>query len=132
MAWTINPTKHELAFLMEAGLVYCAMRKHHEAQVVFKGVRAILPKSDAPEVALGTVAFQQGDFEVAARHYRRALEINPRSAWAYAHLGELALFQTKKQEARAHLKTAVDLDPRGAYGRLARALIELTDVVKFA
>jgi tetratricopeptide (TPR) repeat protein len=131
MAWTVNPSTEVVAFLMEAGFLYGDMQKHQEACDVFKGVRAILPHSEVPEVALGTIAFQQGDFESAGRHYRRALDLNPRSAWAYAHLGELALFQTNKDEARTHLKMAIDLDPRGDYGRLARALLDFADVVRF-
>jgi tetratricopeptide (TPR) repeat protein len=131
MSWTVNPSNEELAFLMEAGFLYRDLRKHQEAREIFKGVRALLPNSEVPEVALGTVAFQQSNFESAERHYRRALGLNPRSAWAYAHLGELALFRADKEQARELLKTAVDLDPRGDYGKLARALLDLADVVRF-
>src|SRR5262249_44490051 len=121
----------ELALIMEAGFLYRDLGEHQHARDVFKGVRALAPASEAPEIGLGTVAFQQGDFEGAARHYRRALALNARSAWAYAHLGELALFQCDKEQARAYLKIAIDLDPRGDYGRLARALLDLVGVVKF-
>ena len=131
MAWRINPSNEELAFLLEAGLLYRDLEKYQEAYDVFKGVRALLPNSEVPEVALGTVAFQQGNFEAAEKHYRRALELNPRSAWAYAHLGELALFQGNKVQARGLLNTAVDLDPRGVYGKLARTLLDFANVVKF-
>ena len=116
---------------MEAGLLYRDLEKYQEASDVFKGVRVLLPNNEVPEVALGTVAFQQGNFEGAEKHYRRALELNPRSAWAYAHLGELALFQGNKGQARAFLNTAVDLDPRGVYGKLARALLDFANVVRF-
>lgn len=131
MAWTVNASNEELAFLMEAGFLYRDLQKHQESRDIFKGVRALLPKSEVPEVALGTVAFQQGDFEGAGRHYRRALELNPRSAWAYAHLGELVLFQADKEQARAYLTTAIDLDPRGDYGKLARTLLDFADAVTF-
>ena len=130
MAWTVNPPSEVIAFLMEAGFLYGDVQKNEEARDVFKGVRALLPNSEVPEVALGTIAFQQRDFASAARHYRRALELNPRSAWAYAHLGELELFQANREQARAHLKTAIDLDPRGDYGKLARALLELAEVIR--
>src|SRR5689334_14734666 len=113
MAWRTNPSNEELAFVMEAGFLYRDLQKYQEACDIFKGIRALLPNNEVPEVALGTVAFQQGNFESAERHYRRALELNPRSAWAYAHLGELALFQVNKEQARAFLNTAVGLDPRG-------------------
>jgi tetratricopeptide (TPR) repeat protein len=131
MARTIQPSKEELAFVMEAGMLYRDFHQHHEARDIFKGVRALAPASDVPEVALGTVAFEEGDFEGARKHYRRALELNPRSAWAYAHLGELAIFERNKEEARTHLKAAIDLDPRGDYGKLARALLDFADVVTY-
>src|SRR5215831_8493076 len=108
MTWAVSPSNEELAFLMEAGFLYRDLQKYQEARDVFKGVRALAPKSEVPEVALGTVAFQQGNFEAAEKHYRRALELNSRSAWAYAHLGELVLFQADKDRARAYLKTALD------------------------
>jgi tetratricopeptide (TPR) repeat protein len=131
MSWMINPSKDEVAFLMEAGFLLRDLRRHEEARDVFRGVCALLPKSELPEVALGTVAFQQGDFKAAERHYRRALELNPRSAWAYAHIGEVALFEMNKGRARIDLKTAIELDPRGDHGKLARALLEFADVVSF-
>jgi tetratricopeptide (TPR) repeat protein len=131
MAWTIHPSPEELAFVMEAGMLYRDLQRRQEARDIFKGVRALAPMSDVPEVALGTVAFEDGDFEGARKHYRRALELNPRSAWAYAHLGELAIFEKNKEEARARLKAAVDLDPRGDYGRLARALLDFAEAVTY-
>jgi tetratricopeptide (TPR) repeat protein len=131
MAWRVNASNEELAFLMETGFLYRDLRKYEEARAVFNGVRALLPKSEVPEVALGSVAFQQGDFAGAGRHYRRALALNRRSAWIYAHLGELALFEMDKEQARICLKTAIDLDPRGSYGKLARALLDFADVVTF-
>jgi tetratricopeptide (TPR) repeat protein len=129
MAWTINPSREELAFVMEAGMLYRDLHQYREARDVFHGVRVLAPTSEVPEVALGTVAFQEGDFDRAGTHYRRALKLNPRSAWAYAHLGELALFQMDYEQARAHLKTAIDLDPRGDYGKLARALLDLANAI---
>src|SRR5215472_15884369 len=99
MAWTVNPSNEEIVFLMEAGFLYRDLQKNQEAREIFEGVRALASKSEVPEVALGTVAFQQGDIEGAERRYRRALELNSRRAWAYAHLGELALFQANGEQA---------------------------------
>jgi Flp pilus assembly protein TadD len=131
MTWNVYASKEETGVLMEAGLIYRESRKFAEAREVFEGVQALLPTSDAVQVALGTVSFHQGDFEGAARHYRQAIELNPRSAYAYAHLGELAIFQKDKEAAGAHLREAVKLDPRGTYGKFARSLMELADVVQY-
>jgi tetratricopeptide (TPR) repeat protein len=132
MKWNVAPSKEEIALLMEAGFIYRDARRFQEARDVFQGVRALAPSSEVPEVALGTVAFHEADFAAAAKHYKRALDLNPSSAYAYAHLGELSLFQKDKDAARVHLKKAVELDhPRGEIRKLASSLLELTDAVTF-
>ena len=130
--WTIAPSNEELTFLVEAGIIYRDAKNFQAARDVFNGIKALYPRHDFPEILLGTVEFQQGQFESAEAHYRHALELNPRSAYAYAHLGEACLFRKDKDAARAHLKTALTLDPLGDYGNLARRLMELADQVTFA
>jgi len=128
--WNVNPSKDEIGLLMEAGIIYRDLRNFSAAREIFKGVRALLPKSDAVEVALGTVSFQEGNFQAAERHYRLALEANPRSAYAYAHLAESDIFQGKSDDARAHIDAAVKLDPYGVFGQFARNLMRLVDAIQ--
>ena len=130
MAWMINPSKDEIAILMEAGFICRDAKKFQEARDLFAGVRALLPKSEAPEVALGTVFFYQADFDTAITHYRRALDKNPRSAYAYAHLGEAYMFKLEKEKARSYLQKAIELEPRGNSGSLARHLLTLADSLR--
>jgi tetratricopeptide (TPR) repeat protein len=127
MTWTINPSKEEIAMLMEAGFICRETKKFQEAHDVFAGVRALLPKSDVAEVALGTVFFHQSDFDNAIAHYQRALEKNPRSAYAYAHLGEAYLFKLEKEKARSFLQKAIELDARSNSASMARHLLTLAD-----
>ena len=129
--WTISPSHEELAFLLEAGVIYRDGGNFAAARDVFNGAKALAPKHELPEILLGTVDFHQGHFEDAASHYHKALEMNPRSAFAYAHLGEASLFCKNKDEARTHLKRALSLDPLGESGKMARNLLEMTDLVKF-
>ena len=131
MAWTLEPSAEELEVILEAGFIYRDAGNYDHARDIFQGVRAMVPASEVPEVGLGTVAFQQGEFSTANKHYRRALARNPQSAWAHAHLGELALFEKDKDTARAHLRTACDLDPSGAFGNMARDLLKLVETVTF-
>jgi tetratricopeptide (TPR) repeat protein len=131
MGWNVSPAQEELAFLMEAGFLYRDLKQHSRAREVFDGVRALAPRSEVPEVAMGTVSLEQGEFDQAEKHYRRALELNPRSAYAYAHLGELTLFRMDREGARPHLRQALELDPGGQYGKMARDLLELADVIQF-
>jgi len=130
--WTIVPSHEELTFLVEAGIMYRDAKNFQAARDVFGGLKALFPQQDFPEIFLGTVEFQQGNFDGAEAHYRKALELNPRSAFAYAHLGEACLFRKDKEAARTHLKTALTLDPLGESGTLARRLMEMTDRVTFA
>ena len=129
--WTIAPSHDEVAFLVEAGMIYRDAKNFQAARDVFTGVRALLPQHDLPEILLGTVEFQQSHFEAAEAHYHKALELNPRSAFAYAHLGEACLFRKDKEAARTHLKSALALDPLGEFGKMARRLLEMADQVTF-
>jgi len=131
MAWDIVASKEEIALLMEAGLIYRDAEKFEEARAIFQGLRALSPKSEVPEVALGTVSFQARDFDGAVAHYQEALKLNPRSAYAYAHLGEVELFRKDKKTARSYLKKALELDPKGEFGKLARSLTSLADQVTY-
>jgi tetratricopeptide (TPR) repeat protein len=130
--WTVAPSHEELAFLVEAGIIYRDAKNFQGARDVFTGVKELFPQYEFPEVFLGTVEFQQGHFDAAEAHYRKALEMNPRSAFAYAHLGEASLFRKDKETALKHLKTAVKLDPLGDFGKMARRLMEMADGVTFA
>lgn len=122
MAWNVAVSQEQIAFLMEAGLIYRDARKFQEAEKVFAGVRALAPKSEVPEVALGTLRFAEGKLDQAIKHYQNALKLNPRSAFAHAQLGEALAFKGDAAEARKHLKQAVEIDPRGESGDHARSV----------
>jgi len=131
MTWNVTPSREEIGFLLETSLIYRDSGRFTQAREVLAGLRALLPQNDAVAVLLGTVSFQQGDFDAADRQYKQALEFNPRSAYAYAHLGELELFRNNKEKAAKYLKEAIKLDPRGVYGTLARSLLEFGEVVQY-
>jgi tetratricopeptide (TPR) repeat protein len=132
MAWNPQPSAEELSLLLEAGFIYRYCKRFREAREIFAGVRALRPHSEVPEIALGSVSFDEGDFADAIRHYRKALEINPRSAYAYAQLGEAQVFQKDKESARRSLKRALELDPKGEFGNLARTLLAFVEKTEFA
>ena len=123
LAWEALASPEEIVLLMEAGFIYRYSRRFQEAREVFRGVRVLRPRNETPEIALGTVSFEEGDFSNAIRHYTKAIEINPRSAYAYAHLGEAQLFRKDEENARTSLKRALELDPKSEFGNLARTLL---------
>jgi tetratricopeptide (TPR) repeat protein len=121
----VDVSQEEVIFLMEAGFIYRDAGKYQEARDVFRGVLALKPDSEIPQVAIGTTLFVEGKLDEAIATYRAALERQPESAYAYAHLGE-ALFMKKEFEpARESLSRAVELDPDGAYGQMARSILEV-------
>lgn len=132
MTWHLVPSKEETALLMEAGFIYRDMQRFEEARQVFEGVSALFPKSEVPEVALGTVAFHQSDFNGALERYSRALELNPSSAYAYAHAGEAYLFKNDKERAKANLEAAIRLDPRSETAAFARYVLQLCEMMHVA
>ncbi len=120
----------EIAFLMEAGMVYRDAHEFKEAETVFRGVRELLPSSEVPDVALGTLRFESGDLPGAIKLYQQAIEKNPQSAYAHSHLGEAHVFLRQPKEAREHLQRALALDPRGESGKFARGMMELLGIVE--
>src|ERR1700748_491664 len=75
--WTVAPSHEELSFLVEAGVIYREAGNFQAALDVFNGVKALYPTHDFPEVFLGTVEFQQRNFDAAEGPYRKAIELNP-------------------------------------------------------
>ena len=132
MAWDIQSSADDLTLLMEAGFIYRYSRRFGEARTVFTGVRALLPQNEVPEIALGTVSFEEGNFAEAIRHYNRAIEINPRSAYAHAQLGEAQLFQGDWERARLSLRRALELNPAGEFGNLAKAVLAFLQKIERA
>src|SRR5262249_34257093 len=61
-------------------------------------------------VAHASAELQQGAAADAARHYREALQLNPKSAELQFRLGQCFLNQTNTVAARQYFQTALDLD----------------------
>jgi predicted Zn-dependent protease len=81
-----------------------------------------MPKSEVPQLVLGTLEFAQGKHEKALQAYRQAQRLAPRSGLPHAHVGEALLFMGKVGEAMKELKTARTIEPDGDGARLAAGL----------
>jgi tetratricopeptide (TPR) repeat protein len=119
----VQVSKQEVVVLLESGYVLMDMGKWDEAREVFAGAAALLPKSEVPHLALGTLEFAQGRHDKALQEYRKAQQINPKSGLPRAHAGEALLFMGKVNEASRELKAAIDVEPDGDGARLAQALL---------
>ena len=120
----VSMNRQQAMVLLEAGYLWMDMGKFDKAKEVLSGAAALMPKTEAPQLALGTLEFAQGHHDRALQAYRTAQKIAPKSALPRAHCGEALLFMGKVNEAMKELKAALDLEPDGDGAKLAKALIE--------
>lgn len=119
----INIDREYLGLMMEAGYILLGMQRFKEAREVFEGISVIVPESDIPLVALGSVEFCQGKFATAMKRYKEALKLNPASTYAKAYMGEALFFDGKKDDALSVLEEVAKTD-NGTAGNFARALLD--------
>jgi tetratricopeptide (TPR) repeat protein len=119
--------KAEAVLLLEAGYLWMDMGEFGKSKDVFSGIAALMPRSEVPQIALGTLEFVQGRHDKALQMFRAAQRLAPKSGLPRAHVGEALLFMGKVPEAMKELKAAREIEPDGDGARLAQALIEATE-----
>lgn len=82
-----------------------------EAMDAYEHALAINPRLGDALINLGTLYYEQGDFEGAAAQFRRAVELDPENALAQFNLGSLLDELGQLEAARQHLRQAVRFDP---------------------
>ena len=115
--------------MMEAGFVLREAGRFDDAEVLFRGVAELIPESDVPRVALGTVELQRGRFTEALAACDEALRARPGSLYARVHRAEALLFQRRREEAEEELREIAAADPNSPHSRTARALLEAADII---
>lgn len=120
----VPTTRNDAMLLLEAGYLWMDMGKFDKARDIFAGAAQLMPKSEVPQLALGTLEFAQGNHEKALQSYRAAQKLAPKSALPRAHAGEVLLFMGKTPEALKELKAARDVEPKGDGAKLADALMQ--------
>src|SRR4051812_30712843 len=120
----VPTSRSDAMLLLEAGYLWMDLGKFDKAKDIFAGAAQLMPKSEVPQLALGTLEFAQGHHEKALQSYRSAQKLAPRSALPRAHAGEVLLFMGKTAEALKELKAAQDVEPQGDGAKLAAALID--------
>jgi len=125
----VTPTDAEMRVMMEAGFVLREAGKFDDAEAVFRGVMELLPDSDVPRVALGTVELQRGRFDSALAACEEALRLRPESLYARVHRAEALLFQRRRAEAEEELRAVISADAGSPHSRTARALLDAADLI---
>ena len=82
-----------------------------EAISSYKRVLNLDPNYAPAHINLGTLYYNQSDYDLAETHYRKAIECDPRYALAYFDLGNVLDETQRLQEAIAAYKTALQLAP---------------------
>jgi len=114
--------KVQAVLMLEAGHLWMDMGRFDAAREVLMGCTTLMPKSEVPQLALGTLEFVQGKHEKALQAYRQAQRLAPKSGLPHAHCGEALLFMGKVVEAMKELKTAQAIEPDGDGAKLAGGL----------
>ena len=125
----VKPSDEELRVILESGFVLREAGRLDDADAVFRGALELLPESDVPRVALGTVELQRGRFAEAQALCEEALRARPESLYARVHRAESLLFQQRREEAESELREVMAADPDSPHARTARALLEAADLI---
>lgn len=115
--------------MLEAGFVLREAHRLDDAETIFRGVIELLPDSDVPRVALGTVELQRGRFSEAQAACEEALRLVPGSLYARVHHAEALLFQQKRREAENELHLIIATDPHSPHSRTAQALLDAAELI---
>ncbi len=122
-------SKDELRVMLETGYVLREAARFDEAEAIFRAVMEFLPESDVPQVGLGTVFLQKGDFSAAQEICEIALQGNPKSLYARLHYAEALLFDSQREKAESELNEIIASDPASPHSRTAKALLEAAELI---
>jgi len=125
----IKPGDEELRVILESGFVLRDAGRLDDAEAVFAGMIELLPKSELPHVALGTIKLQRGNFGEAQAACEKGLSLKPGSLYARVHRAEALLFQGRRGEAEAELQEVIATDPQSPHSRTAQALLDAADLI---
>jgi tetratricopeptide (TPR) repeat protein len=100
--------------------------KLEDAKKIYAGLAVLNPYDPYYHLALGAIAQRGNQLEDAARHYSRAIEINPTIGAAYANRAEVLIVLGKLNDAIGDLVQSVALsvkNPNDASALRARATL---------
>ena len=117
----------QMAAVLSVGHILYENGKLAEAQRIFDGLLVLDVKNPFLHAMLGSIYQKQQRFQIAYRHYTRAIDAFPQDVASLLNRGEILLRFGKFKEAAADFKAAVDLDPeqKNPYSNRARLLSRL-------
>lgn len=125
----ISVSGEELRVILETGYILREAARFDEAEAIFRGMIEFLPESDVPQVGLGTVFLQRGDFQSAQDVCGKAVQANPESLYARVHYAEALLFGQRREEAEIQLREIISENPDSPHSQTAQALLEAAHLI---
>lgn len=89
-----------------------------QAAVLLERAKKRFPDKGSIREALGRAYYNYGQHDLAAREFRKAVDIEPTNHYAHFGLGLSLRKLGRMAKARGHLKLAVAMEPRIDYYRL--------------
>src|SRR5215216_6205288 len=108
--------KEDPNILLFHGFVLSELERNDEAEECLRKALKLDPDNEESHYTLGRVYRTKGKLDAAEKQLKRAIEINPRYAFAYAELGKL-LVKDRPKEATSLLMKAVDYNPNDGWSR---------------
>ncbi len=115
--------------MLESGLVLREAGRLDEAEMIFQGMRRLVPQSEVPLVAMSSIAVRRNDFDEALRLCEEALRREPTSLYARVNRAEILLYQKKRAEAETELREIIETDPESPHSRTAQSLLDVARMI---
>lgn len=125
----VSISDEELRVMLETGYILREAARFDEAEAVFRGVMELMPESEVPQVGLGTVFLQKGDFSAAQNICEQALRSQPSSLYARVHYAEALLFGRQREQAETELQKVIKTAPDSPHGQTAQSLLAAADLI---
>lgn len=116
-------SKQQAMLLLESAYLLMELGNVEHARETAFGCALLMPKSEVPQMALGTIEFNAQRYDKALQAYRAAQRLAPKSALPRAHCGEALQAMGKYAEAMKELNAAVDVEPGSQGAQFALALM---------
>ena len=110
----IAPAVFGVALIALSTLTRNQTAKWRDSETLWTHALAVNETSIFAHVGLANVANEVGDYDRAARHFTRAIEINPKYDEGFNNLGNALLRLGRVDEAVRHFERALSLNPRFA------------------
>jgi tetratricopeptide (TPR) repeat protein len=110
-AQILDINEDQMAAVLLAGYFFYENGKLPVAQEIFEGLLILDTGNPFVHAMLGSIYQKQEQFQLAFRHYSRAIQSFPQDIGSLINRGELFLRFGKFKEAADDFKAAIDLDP---------------------